>query len=189
MSWRRVASATGRGPRSRRISGAATKRGTSCAWLASRDSCWNVECERLRRPKTIRIVQRTIRRSEELLWRDHRRIVERVTGGELEQALRSVCVGSRERVTDARDERLGALLVGVREERDELIAAVARGHVHGARLRRECTAEQAERLIARDVAEAVVVFLEPVQIEHHGGQPAPALGGRELAGEVALELA
>src|SRR5690606_14279432 len=76
----------------------------------------------------------------------------------------------------------------VREQHEELVAAVARGEVHGAGLTCEDGAERTERRVARNVSVRVVVILESVEVEHHADEHTTAACSGELPGDVTLEL-
>src|SRR5688572_30289194 len=80
-----------------------------------------------------------------------------------------------------------AAAVGVCEDGNELIAAVASGEVHGASLFDEDAGEGAQHIVTGLVAGAIVVGLEIVEIEEHDGEAAAALGGGEFLLEEELE--
>jgi hypothetical protein len=83
---------------------------------------------------------------------------------------------------------LGALHGGVAQHGHELVASVAGHQVHGPGLAHEDFGRCAQSIITRHVAEGVVVPLEVVQIEQNHRQGAPTLRGRELLGQVHLQM-
>ncbi|HEX6198721.1 MAG TPA: hypothetical protein VF150_00535 [Thermoanaerobaculia bacterium] len=74
-------------------------------------------------------------------------------------------------------ERPGTLLVGVGQEHHELLAAVAGDGVRRADRAREELPQAHQEAVPRRVAEAVVVLLEPIEVEEQEGDGLPGAAG------------
>src|SRR5690606_25962755 len=140
-------------------------------------------------PRRLRLIQRLVRGGDQRVGVRHRRVVLRHARARCDPGPSQLRQPLVEALAHALDEHHRPLTGRVGEQRHELVAAVAGGHVHRPRLLRQDRSEDAQHLVAGEVAVAVVVFLEVVEIEDDGDQLAAAAGGGELAGELALELA
>src|SRR5690606_1106003 len=87
---------------------------------------------------------------------------------------------AREILADLAREDLRPRDVRRGQDREELLAADAGGQVHAPRVALENRRHHAQRAVTRGVAEAVVVLLEPVDVEQYDDERTAALRRREL---------
>ena len=80
--------------------------------------------------------------------------------------------------------------LGARQQDRELVAAEARAGVAGANLRLGAPRDFLQRLVAREMAEAVVDLLEMIDVDHQAGQRlAGAFGARQFLAQPVVEVA